>query len=228
MPRSVVIYTSSAAFSGLAALLRLRAETRAFLPYTLSFAQKTGAGTIRVRVTELLDEAVLPAIMDMVKRGEASLASEADRDVRSASYEELITGADRTGRIVRLQWTSPLCVSLEGVPVPFPVMPLVFAGYRAKWSAFSPVPLPQGAEDVEMRARMVDFRISCVTGPPGPGAQGWAVVELEKGRTEEEIALFNGLVDFAFYCGTGLYTGEGWGQTRRMDRLPQARTGFST
>jgi hypothetical protein len=41
---------------------------------------------------------------------------------------------------------------------------------------------------------------------------------MERGRTEQEIALFNTLVDFAFYCGTGAHTDEGLGQTRRMER----------
>ena len=41
------------------------------------------------------------------------------------------------------------------------------------------------------------------------GAEGWVVLEMEKGRTEQEIALFNTLVDFAFYCGTATRWGAG-------------------
>ncbi len=65
---------------------------------------------------------------------------------------------------------------------------------------------------------VADFKLSCVATPFGPGSQGWVKLEMEKGRTEEEIALFNGLIDFAFYCGTGAHTDEGLGQTRRMER----------
>lgn len=218
MPASIVIYTSNETFSVLRALLRQSTAGRAVKPYTLSFGQKTGSGSIRVRASEMSEGVVLPAIADIVRRGEATLASAADRDVRAATYEELMGEADRTKRIARLQWTSPLCVELGGQPVPFPVMPLVFARYRAVWSAFSTVRLPAGAEQVFERVQVTDFRISCVASPFGPGAQGWVTVEMEKGRTEEEIALFNGLIDFAFYCGTGLHTEEGLGQTRRMDR----------
>jgi CRISPR/Cas system endoribonuclease Cas6 (RAMP superfamily) len=98
-------------------------------------------------------------------------------------------------------------------------MPLVFARYREVWSAFSTVRLPAGTEQVLQHVRVTDFKISCAASPFGPGAKGWVTVEMEKGRTEQEIALFNGLIDFAFYCGTGLHTEEGLGQTRRMDRL---------
>jgi CRISPR/Cas system endoribonuclease Cas6 (RAMP superfamily) len=41
-------------------------------------------------------------------------------------------------------------------------------------------------------------------------------LEVEKGRTEEEIGLFNTLIDYAFFCGTGMYTDAGLGQTRRL------------
>jgi len=221
MPKSVVIYTSSEAFSALRTLARQGATGSAIKPYTFSFAQKTESGSIRVRASEISEGAVLPAIADMVKRGEATLASAADRDVRAATYEELIGEADRTRRVARLQWTSPTCVDLGGQSVPFPVMPLIFARYREVWSAFSPARLPGGAEQALDHVQVTDFKISCAAGPFGPGAKGWVTGEMEKGRTEQEIALFNGLIDFAFYCGTGLHTEEGLGQTRRME--PQQR-----
>ena len=52
--------------------------------------------------------------------------------------------------------------------------------------------------------------------PFGTGGQGWVTLEMEKGRTEEEIGLLNALIDFAFYCGTGVHTEAGLGQTRRI------------
>ena len=63
---------------------------------------------------------------------------------------------------------------------------------------------------------MTDFKISCAAaGPIVRGrygrAEGWVTLEMERGRTEQEIALFNTLVDFAFYCGTGARTDEGAG-----------------
>ena len=48
------------------------------------------------------------------------------------------------------------------------------------------------------------------------GFEGRVSLELDKGLSEETIRLFNLLVDYASYCGTGLYTNEGLGQTGRL------------
>jgi hypothetical protein len=217
MPRSAVIYTNAAAWSDVKDLARTRWADEARKPYTFSYGQRTEAGSLRVRVCELADGVLLPAIADLVKRGNAALAAPADRDVRSRTYEEVIEDADRYGRVAIVQFTTPVIVEVSSGPVPFPVIPVIFERYIELWKTFSNVDIAAGVGGLK-GVRMTDFRLSCVSTPYGPGAQGWVRLEMEKGRTEEEIAVFNGLVDFAFYCGTGLHTEEGLGQTRRMER----------
>ncbi len=217
MPRSAVVYTNPAALSDLKDLARTRWADDIRKPYTFSYGQKTEAGSLRVRVCELADDVLLPAIAGLVKTGNAVLAAPTDRDVRSRTFDALIEDADRYGRVAILQFATPVIVEVSNAPVPFPVIPVIFKRYIELWETFSNVDIAAGMAGLT-GVHLTDFKISCVSTPYGPGAQGWVRLEMEKGRTEEEIALFNGLVDFAFYCGSGLHTEEGLGQTRRMER----------
>ncbi len=216
MPLSAVIYTSNAAFSSLKDAVRRRCAGLAVKPYTFSFAHKVQTGAVRVRATELIRGVLMPALREMVERGEAALASSGDREVREATYEDMIEDADRTTRVATIRFASPTIVEVEGKHVPFPVIHAIFAGYRKIWAAFSPVALTSATESLE-HVHVTDFRISCAAGPYGAGAEGWVTLEMERGRTEQEIAFFNTLVDFAFYCGTGAHTDDGLGQTTRME-----------
>jgi hypothetical protein len=217
MPRSAVIYTSPDAFAGLKEEARRKFAHLPLKPYTFSYGQRTDAGSVRVRVTEVLDGALAQEWVRLVERGEATPASSADRDVRRRTFEELMADADRARREACLQLVSPTIVEVNAQALPFPVFPVIFEQYIAAWNTFSDAligPWKDGLDHV----RVTDFRISCVASPFGPGSQGWVKLEMEKGRTEGEIGLFNALLDFAFYCGTGLHTEEGLGQTRRMER----------
>ncbi len=216
MPLSAVIYTSSEAFFSLRDAVRNRCRDRAIKPYTFSFAHKLKTGGIRVRATELSQGALMPMVREMARAGEATLASGADDEVREADYEKLLADADRARRVAALRFASPTIVEVRGERVPFPVTGAIFARYREIWDAFSPQRLPP-TEEVVRRLRVTDFKISCAAASTEAGAEGWVCLEMEKGRTEQEIGLFNALVDFAFYCGTGLHTDEGLGQTRRME-----------
>jgi CRISPR/Cas system endoribonuclease Cas6 (RAMP superfamily) len=133
------------------------------------------------------------------------------------TYEELMENADRFNRTASLHFASPTIINLDGAETPFPVVPVLLHHYMDVWNLFSPTAIAGGGEWVG-RVRLRDFKISCVMTPFGPGFQGWITLELDKGRTELEIASFNALLDFAFYSGTGLYTSRGLGQTRRVER----------
>ena len=220
MPRSVVIYTDSATLTGLRDFARREYAGCSTKPYTFSFGQKTEGLNLRARICELHEGVLAPAVGELVKQRIAVHASSQDRDVRVRTYEELIEDADRRTRVATLQFASPIILEVSGEIVPFPVIPAIFRKYTEVWQAFSDVDISGSAEALK-HIRVTDFKISCVSTPYGPGAQGWVRLEMEKGRNEEEIALFNGLIDFAFFCGTGLQTDEGLGQTRRM----AARTG---
>jgi len=216
MPLSAVVYTSNESFAFLKLLMRKKFEGLPIKPYTLSFAHKQEAGVVRVRATELAPDTLTPLLADMAAKGEAVLASAADRDVRRAAYGDLIGEADPSRRIVNVQYASPTIVALAGEGTPFPVVSAVFGRYREVWNAFSDVELPEADVEALRHVRVADFKISCDVTPFGTGAEGWVTLEMERGRTEREIALFNGLIDFAFYCGTGSFTEEGLGQTRKV------------
>ena len=215
MPRSVVVYTDAATLSGLKDFARRECADCPTKPYTFSFGQKTEAGILRARICELREGALLPAIDELVKKGVAVLAAPQDRDVRVRTYGELMDEADRRTRLATLQFATPIILEVSGEVVPFPVISAIFRGYVERWEVFSNVDI-SGSAEILRHIRVTDFKISCVSTPYGPGAQGWVRLEMEKGRTEEEIALFNGLIDFAFFCGSGLHADEGLGQTRRM------------
>ena len=68
MPFSAVAYTSEEHFTGLAALLRERFEDREIKPYTLSFAQRQAAGSVRFRATEFAPGVLMPLLADMAEK----------------------------------------------------------------------------------------------------------------------------------------------------------------
>ncbi len=230
MPRSIVVYTSPVVYSELTALIHSRFETSIVRPFTISLPQKADGGRARARITELADNAVAPLVEEMVRSGQATAVSDADRDVSDATYGQLLDDADRFMREATIQFVSPVIIEIAGGATPFPVVSAVFQQYVNLWNSFSATPVAPGAVPVEC-IHINDFKISCVATPYGKGAQGWMALEMETGRTEEEIRLFNGLIDYAFFCGTGLHTDAGLGQTRRMKgtgRIGSRRAGNNT
>ncbi|MGD0231068.1 MAG: CRISPR system precrRNA processing endoribonuclease RAMP protein Cas6, partial [Syntrophorhabdales bacterium] len=168
-------------------------------------------GAVRVRATELKQGVLMPLIADLVEKGEATLASSADRDVRTITYDDLLDGANPFSRVATVQYASPTIVRVLGQDVPFPVIPEAFALYRQTWNIFSGLTLPHIVIEAMQHVRVTDFKVSSAASPFGAGVEGWVTMEMEKGRPEREIAVFNALVDFAFYCGTGAHTAEGLG-----------------
>lgn len=216
MPRSVVIYTDAATLSGLRDLARKGYADELTKPYTFSYGHKTEGTHVRARICELREGVLRPAIDGLAKKGTAVLAAPQDRDVRSLTYEELAEEADRRATVATLQFATPVILEISGEIVPFPFIPAIFKRYVETWKTFSNVDISRGAETLR-HIHIIDFKISCVSTFYGPGSQGWVRLEMERGRCEEEISLFNRLMDFAFFCGSGLHTDEGLGQTRRME-----------
>jgi hypothetical protein len=215
MPRSIVIYSSKDTFVELKAALNETFGDVSVKPYTLSFAQPTGSGLHRIRITELVDGAVAPIIAKVGQQGSPTIAASTDKDVRAMSYEELMEDADRARRVVALQFISPTMLPVGGRSVPFPVLSTLFDGYGSYWEAFSHMPVT-GLEAMLDHLCVTDFRISCSPTEYGVGFEGRLAMELDKGRTEKEIALFNVLSDFSFFCGSGVHTHCGLGQTKRL------------
>jgi hypothetical protein len=217
MPRSAVIYTSRPGYAELKAAAERLFRPHDPKPYTISHAQKTEGGKVRVRITALAEEETLPLVLEQAASADSVLASSGVSDVKSSTYDALIEDADRFRRIATIQFVSPAIIGIFHQSTPFPVVPFVFKRYIEVWNSFAGSNFPMDISTVD-HIQVTDFGISCVSTPHGPGAQGWIALDIERGRTEEEIRLFNALIDFAFYAGTGLYTDEGLGQTRRIER----------
>lgn len=217
MPRSLVLYTSRDIY-------RLFEETLAdtfrdypALPYTLSFPQKTRGDMVRVRITDMGDQAAESIVAELVGKEQAILASDSAPEVTNVTYQDLRENADRFNRQIRLQFTSPTLLRMGFHQIQFPVVPLLFRQYVAAWNAFSLDKIsfePAWPDHVTL----TDFKISSEKSRFGLGFQGWIDLEIAKGRTENEIALLNMLCDFSFYCGTGIQTERGLGQTRKIHR----------
>ena len=215
MPRSVVLYTSDDVLFQVKRRLEQLFGPEKIKPYTCSTAHASETGMRRVRITELVPYSLTPILDEIVASGQALPLSTADKDVCGTSYEDLMQSADRFRRTVLLQFSSPTIISLGGYTVSFPVLPLMLSHYIHVWNSLAGFKITKAPEVLE-HARLADFKVSCVRSEHGAGFQGWVTLEMEKGRPEEEIQTFNALADFAFYCGTGLHTDEGLGQTRKV------------
>ncbi len=214
MPRSVVLYTSDDVAAEIRKRFAERFPSEKIKPYTCSFAHVSETAGRRMRITELVPYSIAPIIDDVIASGKALPVSAADPDVRGASYEELLSDADRFQRSALLEFFSPTFLSLGGYSVCFPVLPLMLSHYVHVWNSVA-APKITRAPDLLDHVRLKDFNVSCVQTDYGPGFQGWVALEIATGRSEEEIQLFNAILDLTFYCGTGIHTEEGFGQTRR-------------
>ncbi len=216
MPRSVVLYTSDDVLLVVKQRLAERFAAEKIKPYTCSFGHLSETGARRLRITELVPYSLAPILDDIIAGGQALPVSTADKDVSGASYEDILQGADAFRRTAVLQFSSPTILGLGGYSVPFPVLPLMLSQYIHVWGSLAGSKIRRAPELLE-HVRLNNFKVSCVQTDRGAGFQGWVALEIEKGRPEEDIQSFNAMLDFAFYCGTGLYTDEGFGQTRRAE-----------
>jgi hypothetical protein len=225
MPRSLILYSDKTSYDELKVALDDAFGATAVRPYTLSFPNRAGDGRLRVQVTELAVGAVVPFVERLLREDRAELASVADQDVRGVSHEELLDDADRRTRVATIQFVSPTILEMDGRDVPFPVLSLMFRQWAQIWNTFSPEKLG-GVDDLVPHVHITDFKISVATTARGVGFEGRVSLELEKGLSEETIRLCNLLVDYASYCGTGVWTEDGLGQTRRSGSRSQERGGL--
>lgn len=218
MPRSLVLYTNKEIYRLFEETLYDTFREYSVLPYTLSFPQKTQGDMVRARITDLSDEGVVDTIVgELAETKKAVLASDSERDVRHAGYQDLQENADRFSLGIRLQFASPTLLQMGPYKVEFPVVPLLFRHFIGIWNTFSSDKITFEPALLE-HVRLTDFKISSEKSRFGLAFQGWIDLEVENGRTENEIGILNMLCDFSFYCGTGVYTDRGLGQTRRALR----------
>ena len=191
----------------------------------------------------LLDDRIYRAFLDSIPDGEPFALGTARMewsgwvvsngvapcDPAAASYGELLEGAREGDHTLRLRFLTPTAISQGDADLPLPVPSKLWAGYAARWRAFAPeMPLPDELDEgVERWLRLSDFdlrparwRYRFVDGKGTDrlithlGCRGWIEVGLDRKATPAFAQAFRALAAYSFYCGSGMKTTMGMGQTR--------------
>jgi len=171
--------------------------------------------------------AVTPEV-GSVRMGEATLAVEAVMAdpgqhpwAGSASYADLfaqhIQGTAAPARRLRLQFTSPTTFRDGDVEQPFPLPRLVWRNYWQQWNLFGQPPLGELRDTLEETVVLGQWEGRTLRVHAGPRRVIGFVGTFDyyvRGRQDLWARILNLLADYAFYCGTGLATTYGMGQTR--------------
>ena len=145
-------------------------------------------------------------------------------DTGTESYAALCGGNGDIPDSVRLQFITPTAISQGEANLPLPVPAKLWAGYATRWRKFAPAyPLPEDFDEGTGRwLRLSDFHIK----PRrwryhfGKGFQthtgftGWTEITLDHRASEPFARAFHALARYSFYCGSGMKTTMGMGQTR--------------
>lgn len=136
------------------------------------------------------------------------------------TYASLLTYARPIPELV-LQFNSPCGFRTGSVTTAIPEPFRCIQGYLRKWNAFSPLPM-----QTEQLLEYVKEHISTEWTQLQPGntdfrnfyERGWIgrVKWKAEGRDPFLLRMVNALANYAFYCGTGMKTTQGMGQTVRI------------
>ena len=138
---------------------------------------------------------------------------------RLTVYASLLTAATPRRRIA-LEFRSPTGFRSAGGPQ-LPAPRLCLEGYLRKWNAFSSVAMPEASllnfipiyvSQSHMDLRPAEMRLGRYSEQGVVGRVEWLVQE----GSPVLLRLVNALADYAEYCGTGMKTAQGMGQTVRV------------
>ena len=146
-----------------------------------------------------------------------------DAKSRTTTYRDLANAAVASDRI-DLVWRSPTALRRGSSHVIEPSPAMCLASYLRRWNAFADADLRLAEEP------LLDFAVNHVAVPevwlqaaiarPGgfriTGSTGSSTWLCQSGPTEL-VRQVNLLADYAFYCGTGVKTALGMGQTARRE-----------
>lgn len=136
------------------------------------------------------------------------------------TYARVLTLARPTRRIT-LRFRSPTGFRRRDDAAIVPTPRLCVTGYVRKWNAFSDLALPEEslvgfAEDglavAHQDLRAAPLRLGAYAIPGVSGTVEWSA----DGEAPAMLRLVNALADYAVYCGTGIQTTQGMGQTTRI------------
>ncbi|RLC92081.1 MAG: hypothetical protein DRI39_08940 [Chloroflexi bacterium] len=137
-----------------------------------------------------------------------------------ATYGHLLNTASPRRRIA-LRFLSPTGFRTARAGMPTPTPRLCLEGYLRKWTAFSGLSMPAeailGYAEEHLTVRRTQLR-------PASVRLGWSVEEgvvgwvewWAEGGSPFLLRLVNALANYASYCGTGMKTALGMGQTTRL------------
>ncbi len=145
--------------------------------------------------------------------------------VMATTYPLLMSEPVAPGHII-LRFRSPVSFRRNGKDYPLPEPELVFDSFRRRWNEFGPEALRIGDEwSAWVRNNIVVSRFDLHTVPmrfPDGvmqiGCVGRVQFEVNGAESHNQAALqaLAGLIEYAFYCGTGRKTTQGMGQTVRQ------------
>ncbi len=189
-----------------------------------------------------LEEAIFARLMDSFIKGEQHLQLEqADFRVADvithpqgsqwagfASFDEMLERASGE-RKVSLRFDSPTVFRSGGKRnIAFPSPELVFGSLLNKWNAFSGIELnPSLVDDVGSEVLVSRYKLEtkmlAFNSYQELGFLGSCVYSANDDVTGDELRTLNALADFAFFCGTGVKTTMGMGQTRKLKTVIKQR-----
>ena len=136
------------------------------------------------------------------------------------TYASLLTRS-RPSRRISLRFRSPTGFRSSRSPQPDPSPRQCLDGYLRKWNQFADTTLPassvldyaqQHLQVVEQSLRPTTIQLGRYYEKGVAGEVHWEADDAEPAL----LRLVNALVDYAAYCGTGMKTAQGMGQTVRI------------
>jgi CRISPR-associated endoribonuclease Cas6 len=215
---------------GRAPALAAAAHDAPVRPFALS-PLRHGERTATLRVTALDDSLTAPLRERLAElRGadvplalggrEWRLLPAEPEDEREETCDQIGDAIDPTAPL-EMEFTSPTAFARHRTLYPLPDPALMIASWRRRWNAFAPTPV---AEDrVALAEALVTFRrhrlrteTITIEGRAMIGFVGEVALRLpDRLRVAEDVLRDLGtLARYAEYCGTGVRTAMGMGQTR--------------
>lgn len=128
----------------------------------------------------------------------------------------------------KLALTTPTVVRLDnGQYLPFPLPSAILSLWLERWIEFAPASAPFAGQDISAlayeiasklalnryRLKAIDSNLMFDRDFPEAGCVGKLVLTATS-LSRSEFQIVSTMVDYAFYCGTGIHTELGLGQTR--------------
>ena len=216
-----------AADAGLAEEVHQRPEVK---PFTLSPLTKARDGRRLLHVT-LLDDSLWPAILAGLQsrpclgiRDRSFALAPHGLEMDYASYDQIFRDASAS-RYIDLRFVTPTCFRAGDLDYPLPEPRALYTSWLSRWQRFAPQSLAieeelldaawrhVGISDCDIRTQTVDLGYGKQVGFLGT----LTLCIVKAGELSEAMRRhLHVLASYAAFCGSGIKTTHGMGQTRRV------------